>query len=118
MIGQFIVKCLHAATAAHVLHLTTRSYAQHVALGDFYTTLPGLVDRLAESYMGVHGAPQVLHAGYAKPSDAEAVVAELADYIEENRGRLVDKSETCLLNILDEIQALCAQTLYKLRFLK
>ena len=118
MLGPFIVKCLHAATATHVLHLTTRSYAQHMALGEFYTALPGLVDQLAEAYMGVYDVPQPLHAIYTKPTDAESVVSELADYIDENRGKLIDKSDTCLLNILDEIQALCAQTLYKLRRFK
>lgn len=118
MIGQLIVRCFHAATATHVLHLTTRSYATHKALNEFYDALPDLVDSLAESYMGIHGMIEGLHAQYVKPGTPEQTVADLTDWIEDHRDEILPDDDTCLLNILDEIQALCASTLYKLRFLK
>ncbi len=118
MVGQFIVKALHARTATHVLHLTTRSYATHKALNEFYDARPDLIDGFAEAYIGIHGMIDNLHAPYVKPTDPVAVVADFADWIEDNRARICPADDTCLLNILDEIQALCAATLYKLRVLK
>ena len=47
MIGEFIMKLLHARTSAHVMHLQTRSYATHKALEDFYTAIVDFVDELA-----------------------------------------------------------------------
>lgn len=35
----------------HFLHLTTGSYAQHMALGELYTGLPALVDPIIENLM-------------------------------------------------------------------
>lgn len=40
---------------AHVAHLQTRSYAQHLALGEIYGELPGLLDSLLESWQGKNG---------------------------------------------------------------
>lgn len=41
--ATFIVTMLHSATVAHLMHLQTKSYAAHVALGDYYdaSTPPG-----------------------------------------------------------------------------
>ena len=36
LLGELILHCFHARTNAHVLHLTTKSYAVHVALNGFY----------------------------------------------------------------------------------
>ena len=116
MIGQLIARCLHAATAAHVLHLTTRSYATHKALQDFYEALPDLTDKLAESYMGLNGEIENLHAPYVKPSDPVQLIADFGDWVDAHRDKCCDDS--CLLNIIDEIEALVASTLYKLRFLR
>lgn len=42
-IGELILRCFHARTNAHVLHLTTRSFAAHKALNEFYD---GVVDHV------------------------------------------------------------------------
>ena len=41
--ATFIVTMLHSGTVAHLMHLQTKSYAAHVALGDYYdaSTPPG-----------------------------------------------------------------------------
>ena len=53
MSAAFIARTLALRTAAHQLHLTSTSYAQHVALDEFYTGLVPLVDSFAEVYMGL-----------------------------------------------------------------
>ena len=40
----FVARAFAVRTAAHVAHLTTTSYAQHIALDEFYTAL--LLDAL------------------------------------------------------------------------
>ena len=55
MVGEFVMKALHARTNAHVLHLKSRSYARHVALGDFYDALVDLLDGYVEAYQGAFG---------------------------------------------------------------
>ena len=43
MIGELIIKLLHARTNAHLLHLGTTSFAKHKALNDFYDEIVDLV---------------------------------------------------------------------------
>lgn len=116
--GEFIIKTFHIRTAAHVLHLKSTSYAQHMALGDFYEELVDLIDSYAEAYMGQYGMIDGytgMYKNYEKPLD---MLDDYAAYIEQNRGQIHEKKDTCLANIIDEILALLDQTAYKIRFLK
>ena len=54
MIEQFIAVLFLARDMAHKAHLTTDSYAQHMALGEFYGALPDLADSLAETWQGMN----------------------------------------------------------------
>ena len=59
MVTNKIVAVLFLARdLAHREHLTTTSYAQHIALGDFYPAVIDLADRLAEACQGRHGLMQ------------------------------------------------------------
>lgn len=112
----FFMTLLHAATTAHILHLQSRSYSQHKALGELYEELPELVDSLIEAYQGEYG----IVTGYPVQSIKVATepldfVNELDDFIEKNRASVSDDSE--LQNMIDEIAALVDQTTYKLKFL-
>ena len=45
--GELVMRLFHARTTAHVLHLKSRSYAQHVALNEFYDgVVPPLIPSL------------------------------------------------------------------------
>ena len=57
MIGKLIMELFHARTTAHVLHLRSRSYAQHVALNTFYDEIIDLADTLAEPMVQPEPAP-------------------------------------------------------------
>lgn len=113
-----IVAILFASReAAHREHLNTSSYAQHVALGDFYTKVIDLADSFAETWMGLNG--KIGEIPYEKPASGsiDDVLEHYVSSIEQLRGSFNKVAETCLLNILDEISALYTQTLYKLRIL-
>jgi hypothetical protein len=103
-------------TAAHLAHLSTESYAQHVALGDFYSALLPLVDQYAEVYMGTGGRIKSFPAT-SLPSGN--LISSLTAYLGKIAAELAeDGKNQALANILNELQALTAQTLYKLRYLK
>ena len=118
--GELVARCFQARTDAHVAHLTTRSYAQHKALNEFYDEIVDLADGFAESAQGrfdallkyPRTAPRSSSVDTAKPI---TIVEGLRDWIDDNRDECCDESE--LQNIIDEIVGLCNSTLYKLRFL-
>lgn len=105
-----------ARDVTHSVHLNTRSYAKHKALGGFYEKIIDLADDLAEAYQGRYGliGPITLHS--AKKTNN--VVEFLEDSLEEVRKERKEyKDDTALQNIIDEIEGLYLSTLYKLKFL-
>lgn len=113
---RFIAQSLAVRTATHLLHLSSASYAQHVALGDFYEGLNDLVDKYAEVYMGLESRVASWPA-IAIPT--EPPVELLTDYLDTIKDEMAeDRDSQALMNILAEIEELTARTLYKLRFLK
>lgn len=118
MIGELILRCFHARTTAHVIHLGTRSYAKHVALNEFYDGIIPLVDGIAEGYQGEHGLIDfTTKVRYAHEADPLKMVGDLKEWIETHRYEAVEAEDTFLHNIIDEVVQLCATTIYKLKFL-
>lgn len=116
--GELVMRCFHARTAAHVLHLKTRSYAVHTALQGFYDDLIPLVDSFAEAYQGDYGLIDTYPARYTPYDDGQKLLEDLSSWIDDHRDECCDAGDTHLHNILDEIVALIRTTQYKLRFLK
>ena len=113
--SEFLLTLLHASTNTHLLHWTTKSYAEHVALGKFYTELPDLVDQLAEAMMGKFDITPTFTADYYAPeASGKAELEELRNYVEQERAKLPQDSE--IQNLVDEIAALIDSTLFLLRF--
>ncbi len=101
---------------AHRAHLLTKSYAQHIALGEFYDAVVDLADSLAEVTMGTYGAfteiPVEPPARGAIDAALEAHLNKIEDLRAAFGGKACDRP---IENLLDEVGALFAQTLYKLR---
>lgn len=114
--GEFVLTLMHASTNAHILHLRTRSYAQHMALGTFYQELPELVDQLAEAIQGAEQKLLDFPMDYYSPADTPLEeLVQLKEYVDEERKELPQRSE--IQNIVDEIAQLIDSTIYKLAFL-
>ena len=114
--ATFVSILLHAGTNAHFLHLQTKSYAQHVALGDFYQSIIELADTWAEAYQGCYEVIDSYPAdNFHLAKEPVKYLGQLSDFVGKIRKTLPD--ETQLQNIVDEIAALIDSTLYKLRFL-
>ena len=107
-----------ARDVAHSVHLNTRSYAKHKALQKFYEGVVGLTDDFAETYQGRYGliGPISLMSAKKTTNIIEFLEDQLKE-IENVRYEVVDKSDTSLQQLIDNIVELYLRTLYKLRFL-
>ena len=116
-VAQFVAVLLHSGTITHMQHLATKSYAQHVALGEFYNAIIELADTYAEAYSGAY--QQIPITAYSNDfsvtKDPEAYLQMIKRYVDVHRKDLPD--DTALQNIVDEIVGQIDSTLYKLRFL-
>lgn len=112
----FFSALLSSVLQAHVFHLQTQSYAQHIALGSYYDTVDGLTDGLIEAYQGKYGIVK----GYECPklqdiSNPVAYFRQLHTTVEQGASLFTDSD---LKNTIDEIKSLIKSTLYKLENLK
>jgi hypothetical protein len=116
--AEFIGCMFLARDVAHSVHLNTRSFAKHKALGGFYDDVIDLADKFAEAYQGRHGliGPISLHSA-RKTSNIVEFLEDSLKEIEDMRYKVCDKSDSALQNIIDEIVELYLTTLYKLKFL-
>lgn len=107
-----------ARDVTHSVHLNTRSYAKHKALGGFYEDVIELADDLAEAYQGRHGliGPITLHSA-KKTNNVVDFLEDSLREVENLRYKVCDKEDTAIQNIIDNIVDLYLSTLYKLKFL-
>ncbi len=120
MIGRLIAVLFLSRDLAHREHLRTTSYSQHMALGSFYDEVIDLADSLAEAYQGRNGIIDdipLLKDDERKGSIVDMLEKHLS-WIEKTRYTAVEKTDTALQNIIDEIVSLYLSTLYKLKNLK
>jgi len=116
--ADFIGALFLARNVAHSTHLSTRSFAKHTALQNFYESIIELADNLAEAVQGRHGLiGQIVVPPNKKAANIIEFLQGQLDEIEKMRYEVCDKSDTAIQNIIDEIVALYLSTLYKLKFL-
>ena len=111
---QFFSKLFELRDTTHLLHLKTKSYSQHMALGGFYDTILGIADGIIEGYQGIYGLVKF----DVKSFNTEDPISYLKDsyrWIESNRSMF---KESWIQNEIDTVQASIASTIYKLVNLK
>ena len=106
-----IVMCFECRNKAHIAHLQTKSYAQHIAFNEFYDGIVLLADAFAEAYQGRFGIIESYSTISSNTKGLEAIKS-LRTWIDANRVEVAKESE--LQNIIDEILGLCNSTVYKL----
>jgi hypothetical protein len=114
--ADFVGHLFLARDVAHSVHLNTRSYAKHKALGSFYDKVVDLADDFAEAYQGRHGlmGPISLMSAKKNGNIIEFLEDSLSE-IEANRFKVCEEDDSAIQNIIDEIVALYLSTLYKLK---
>ena len=116
--AEFIGMLFLARDVAHSVHLNTRSFSKHMALGTFYDEVIDLADKFAEAYQGRYGLIGPIALMNAKnTANILDFLRGQAEDIEKARYEVCEKTETALQNIIDEIVGLYLSTIYKLRFL-
>lgn len=119
MIGRLIALLFFSREVAHREHLKTRSYAEHVALNEFYDAIVGNADSIAEAYQGRHqiieDIPMISMDLTGSPADK---LEKILTAVEKIRYTAVDKTDTTIQNLIDEAIAQFLSTLYKLKNLK
>jgi hypothetical protein len=116
--ADFVGLFFLARDVTHSVHLNTRSYSKHKALQKFYENIIDLADSFAEAYQGRHGliGPVSLMSAKKTSNVIEFLESQLAE-IESVRYDVVDKSDSSMQQLIDNIIELYLSTLYKLRFL-
>ena len=112
--GEFTIFLFNVRTVTHMLHLNTRSMAQHLALDEFYKSITELADRFAESSIGHFGAitwPETIGDGLVIATDPVVYLRQVKTGGEK---AITLTQPEDLLGILDEILELTTKTLYKL----
>ena len=115
--AEFVGTLFLARDVAHSVHLSTRSFAKHMALNTFYDEIVDLADKFAEAYQGRYGLIGPITMMSAKSNNIVTFLEDSLSDVEEMRYKVCEKSETALQNIIDEIVGLYLSTLYKLKFL-
>jgi hypothetical protein len=116
---QLVSKLLHSRNQTHIFHLQTKSYAEHIALNDFYDGVLGLFDGLIESYQGKYGIISNYKCdGFENYKSGEQVINYLKGLDKDIDSLRKSIKESFLQNQIDTVQELIYSTLYKLRFLK
>lgn len=114
MIEELIAKTFASRNTAHLAHWRTKSYAEHVALGDFYDGVIDIVDDLVECYQGNFGIiGEVPDVEQAHNGDCCKLLSADVAWIAKNRSKIA-KNVASLENIVDELTGLYLKTLYKL----
>ena len=116
-VAEFANALLIGSYKLHLIHLQTRSFAQHSALS-FYEDLAGMADEFIEQYQGLYNLittyPQ---ASVVNDKDPVVLLQSLHETIQRLRKQTGFPQDSCLQNKIDEIEGGIARTLYKLRFL-
>lgn len=114
MVSDFISRILTCQTISQLAHWQTDSYAQHEALGKFYSGLPSLIDKFVEAYIGAFGKEDVFEY------KIDDIIKHLEDelmWLNKHKEKIT-KDSPGLSNIFDEITTLYMRTLYKLKNLR
>lgn len=113
-IEELVARVFDDRNAAHLAHWRTGSYAQHMALGDFYDGVIEILDKTVEVFQGKFGLiadlptiPQLFKSTIAQR------LAVTEEWIALNAESVANGLESAE-NIIAELQGLYNSTLYKL----
>ena len=101
----------------HLTHLAQpdRQLSTHLALGELYEALLPMIDELVETYTGIYGIPTINIPSTTASRDIASDLLGCYQYIAKTREVF---KESWIQNMIDNVAALIAKTLYKLKFVQ
>ena len=113
MSDKLIVMMMTLRNQIKLYHWQTMSYPRHKATDDLVDKLDDNIDKFVEVYVGKYGRPRIKKATIAlkgfSDKDASSLLHGAIQWLESLK---LNKKDTELLNIRDEILADLEQTLY------
>jgi hypothetical protein len=108
---------LSLRNAVKIYHWITKSYPRHKATDAFVENMDKLIDRFVEVYIGRHGRKDLskimtLELPILNESAVTKYLAEARAWLSDKLPSLLDKKDTDLINIRDEMLAEINQALY------
>lgn len=116
MMEELASRTFAARDVAHREHLRSRSYAQHMALGDFYDSIIDQIDEIVECYQGEFGLLGDYQIETSPVGNITAWLQAEMDWIVSNRDALANGSLS-IGNLLDDMTAIYQRAIYKLTYL-
>lgn len=116
--AQFVALLFLARDQAHIAHLASKSYAEHMALNEFYEGIIDIADDFCECYQGYYNT--ILTIPRLNSESKSSIIDTLASHvawIESQREAIVPRTNSSIHNIIDEGVSIYSKALYKLRFL-
>lgn len=111
---------LEVGMQARLYHWQTENFAEHEALGEFYSSWTDLSDTFIETYAGTYGRPkggvEARCIGYTA-GQMQPYMLKIVSLIDSTTVRAI-APDTALQNILDELSALARKTAYLLTLKK
>ena len=115
MLEELIMRVFAARNAAHLEHWRTKSFAQHMALGDFYDEIIDNIDKIVEAHQGVFQLVQV--GDLPKQPKVANIISHLEEdlvFINKNRAKITG-GLPAIDNLLQSLEDTYMSTLYKLK---
>ena len=117
--SKLISYLMHSRTQAHVFHLQTNSFAEHMALNTYYDEIVELIDGLVESYQGKHGIiTDYTNFGILQYENTQQVIEYFEALCNGVYQTYESTEDSYIQNQLDTVTELIKSTMYKLTYLK
>lgn len=118
MIEELVQRCFNIRHQTHLAHWATKSYSEHVALGDFYDSIIDSIDSVVENYQGCFGLLGSITIPSVKTtSDIIPLLKEDVKWITKNRTKIA-KEIPSIENLIDDLTSVYTLAIYKLTNLK
>lgn len=112
-----VTELMHSRTYVHQKHLSSLSYAEHMALGNYYENIGDYIDRFVETYQG-STCELLQYPPLEIAKNQESVKEYLVELLDFVKAQSFSALNPALDNIIAELCELLAGTIYKLTFLK
>lgn len=114
-----LVNCVfEAMVTAQMSHWEQKgpgSYARHMALGEFYDSIPDVIDTIVEAYQSKYGLISTDSMSVTKPKgDYLQYLKNKRSYVISERYNLIPESDSEIHNELDNLIMIFNKVIYKL----
>lgn len=118
MIEQLISRVFATRNAAHLTHWRTKSFAQHMALNEFYDNVLESLDALVEGRQGAFELIGDVPSSSVKVDGAVSTIIKRLEedlvWVNDNRTKITEGLPS-LDNLLQDMEGVYLKALYKLR---